>query len=373
MRSRPVSPVHRLMGPVVLAGVIVAFVRCSASDASSPFATGDVDSGTRDGDGNGDSSIPGDAGVASNLPRVLAVVHAADVFDFRVCFATSNTADGATFDVLDGNPLPEDPQHPMPQANYPGIGRGNGAIVTPDLPTSNRTFVIPFLIDALALTKHAGDDCKKILECSGIACIQSPSERVKLPGLDSADLAGGGTRLLAVRGSGATLAMTVIHVDGAAAGGVGIGGQLAHLAPTLPRLVATYGAADGGVSLGSATFGTAGPAIRTLTRPDDAKGMGQYGSQGIALALAGPEDGGVDAGPTSPFYFSSLAAIQQASDPALPPNELFKPGANYVFVVTGDPTVPKTIDGGANPDYAGRGLHVIAIRSSAPPGDGGAL
>jgi hypothetical protein len=373
MRSPVASVLHRLVGPSVLSAVIVAFVRCSATgdSTSSIGPTGGGDAGTNESDTG--FKLPGDSGTAPSLPRVLAVVHAADIFDFRVCFATSSTADGATFDVIDGNPLPDDPLRPMPQANYPGIGRGNGAIVAPEI-ASGSAFVIPFLVDAFVLTKHAGDDCKKILGCSGVACVQSPTERVKLPGIPSADLLGGGTRLLAVRGSGATLAMTVIRVDGMPAPAPAIGGQLAHLAPTLPRLAATYGAADGGgASLGSAAFGAAGPSNLGLTRPDDVKGMDLYGSMGVALSLAGSPDGGTDAGSSAPFFFSSLAAIQQASDPSLPPNELFKPGASYVFVVTGDPTVPKTIDGGANPDYPSHGLHVIAIRSSAPVGDGGAF
>jgi hypothetical protein len=363
MKAHAASIAHRILGATVLAAVVVVFVRCGSSDAASSFTGpggGVPDSGKNDSDA--ELQAP-DASTGSALPRVLAVMHAADTFDFRVCFATSSTADGATLDVLDGNPLPDDPQHPMPQANYPGIGRGNGAIVAPNLP-SGPGFVIPILIDALALTTHAGEDCKKLLACSGTACIKA-SERAKLPGLSGNDLSGGGTFLLAVRGSGATLAMTAIRASGAPSSGSNLGGQLAHLAPTLPRLAATYGAADGGVSLGTATFGTVGPQKVTLPRPDDANGMDLYGSRGVALSLA-PADAGADASTNAPpFFFSSLAEIQQASDPSLPPNELFKAGASYLFVVTGDPNVPKTVDGGANPDFPSRGLHVIALPASA--------
>jgi hypothetical protein len=367
---------HRLLGASILAAVVVVFVRCGSSDDSTGATFGGGDSGANEVNDT-TSPAPDGGKVGTAMARVLAVVHAADAFDFRVCFATSDDEQGTTFDVIAKSPLPDDPRRPMPQANYPGIARGNGAVVDPAFEGTG-AFVIPFLVNALSLTTHPNQDCKALLSTcgGGSSCLKSPADFVKLPALPRSTFDANGTTLLAVTGSGATLGMKGIPLDGFPPAAPAMGGQLAHLAPTLARLVATYGAPDGGgVPLGRASFGEASAPSASLPRPADGA-MDLFGTRGVALANVASSDAGDDAsiGSTLPFFFASLAEIQQASDPSLPPNELFRPGVGYVFVVVGDPAVSKSLgDGGANPDWAGRGLHVIAIRSSAPEVDAGPL
>jgi hypothetical protein len=357
------SLARRAVGGSLLAATVVVFVRCSdmASTEASDFG-GDGGNGS---DGNENPVTQGDAGAsdAADLPRVLIVAHAStDAFDFRLCFGLSDSSDGANAQIVPIAPVPDDPKSPMPQANYPGIARGNGAIVDPDLGPAaalSSKFVVPYLVNAFSLATRPAASCKELFECSGKACIQSPGDFVKLPAVAATSFMAGGTRLLGVVGAGTAIKMKEIALDGRSAGSA-MRGQFAHLS-TLGQMTARYGTLDGGadgsVSLGAASFGEVGsPTAASIAPPT----MAGFGSTGITFSAGSAGDAG------AVLLRASLAEIQQASDPSQPPDEFYKNDRNYVFVVVGDPAVPKTIDGGApNPEYAARGLHVVAVRSSA--------
>ncbi|MDB4994898.1 MAG: hypothetical protein JWM74_2330, partial [Myxococcaceae bacterium] len=143
-----------------------------------------------------------------------------------------------------------------------------------------------------------------------------------------------------------------------------ISSQFAQLSSAIGNVTARYGSLDGGVdsgvSLGSATFGAVGSPTGASIAPP---AMAAFGSSGITITSV---DGGA-------LLKSSLAEIQQASDPSHPPDDFYKNRTSFVFVLVGDPATPSKIDGGSNPEYGARGLHIVALRSSATVVDGGNL
>jgi hypothetical protein len=149
--------------------------------------------------------------------------------------------------------------------------------------------------------------------------------------------------------------------------------QVAHLSPALAvtdggTVSVTYGPLDAGLSqtLGAALqLGRIGP-LSSLTLPAS---PADYTNDGVTVALVASD------GTVAQSLWLPLATVARLSDPSQLPESLFHSPANYLFAVVGDPTAPEQLtlpDGGPNPAYDGRGLHVVAIPTTdPPPGDGG--
>ncbi len=373
--------VRGVLAAIAIGGALSTFVHCGSLDSAT--ASGfDGDAGGGDDaslgpDGGRDASADG-----GGAPTVLVVVHASpDLYDFRVCFGASTSADGlgATFDP-NAIPWPYDDAHPMASSNYAGIAVGGGATLPREITTDGR-YVVPYLIDAhqLAMSSSPTAKCNTRVgpQCvpnSGL-CLKT-SDFVQLPAIPSSMIEGGGTRVLAIVGcktpgaaacgtelSGvlhaATLPLTTASIMSVDQMSV----QVAHVAVAAGPVVATLDPAlsdAGAIPLSPLGVGPKNGAIANVPQTP---GSLDWGSQGVSIRMA--QDAGLR---------MSLADLQRVSDPSVLPSDFFKARGSYVFVLIGDTSATNAlfVDGGLNPKFDGTALHFVAISTepSALP-DGG--
>ena len=326
------------------------------------------------GEGGGDAAGPdGSASDAGVVPSVVLALHASpDLFDFRICLATSTSADGtgATFSA-NVAPWPSDDSRPMPMANYAGVAVGRGAALPREIVPSG-VFVVPYLIDAhqlamsndpkAACSSRVGSGC---VPGSGM-CLKS-SDFVQLPAIPAVTFAGTGAKLLAIVGcltpgraacgaeDNGALHAKVLPLAGDEALSVDqIGVQVAHVALAAGSVVAHVDDTTidaGPLPLDPFNVGPLNGFVMTV--PSD-KSSPLWASEGVSFAIA-------DAG-----LRMSLADMQRIADPSQLPIEFFKAHGAYVFVLVGDPNAANAlyVDGGLNPKFDGTGLHVTAISTS---------
>ncbi len=374
-----VGVVRVISGGAIAAG-IVSVVHCSSSLADGAFAPEGDGGITSDASGFDSGGADAGAGDAGATPSVLVVVHASpDLYDFRLCFGRSTSADGISVD-FDPNavPWPNDDTHPMASSNYAGIPVGGGATLPREIAT-NGPYVIPYLIDAhqLAMTNDPKAHCNARVGPScpprtGV-CLNA-TDYVQLPGIPISTILGGGTRVLAIGGCktpgaavcgtvmGGALHATVLSLAHASVMSVDqIGVQVAHLAVGAGPIVATLDTVDAGsFALDPLQSGPQNGAIVTIP---GTQGSLLWGSQGVSAQLA------ADAG-----LRMSLADLQRISDPSVLPSDYFTAGTSYVFVLVGDKSAANMlyVDGGLNPKFDGTALHFVAISTTPPAApDGG--
>lgn len=338
----------------------------------------------------------GDGGPDSEPPRVEPTEAQFNIFNnspnllpFRLCFKYGQA-------VLDLQPLPSDPEKPMPSSNYPGIGEG--AVVP--LPTISLADLLKdggdrdgkieaFAVRAKLVIDTPGADPKRCpdLVCSHGGCLDKGPDYVSLGQL-SLNL---GTP-------------SALLVTGCPAGGLG-----AALDDT-SVCGANYTPASGNLAARSTPLGTpvnepnGAMLIKLLDVPTDGSRV-TFGSKASSQTLTGgfvshslpgslssfatygvtitpPTDGGVadasdgsvdasfdamvdasgDAGSESAGLFFSLAAIQDLSDPLSQPNEFFVPGA-YVFAILGSEAVGPAINPDGSRNAKPFAMRVVALRT----------
>ncbi len=358
---------------------VSTLVSCG-SDSSTSFAgPSGNDSGTGGGEDGSTTSDAGAGGEGGASPSLTLLVHAsADADDFRICFGTTDNADGgAAVPVLPLAPLPDDATHPMPRTNYPGVPAGGGVVLKAAFGGA-KTYLVPYLVNAETLaTKStlAGKTCDQIFCGSGASCLKS-TDYDTLPPIATTSVAGGGTRVLVVTGCRAgtsvparcgpgydpatgNLALRMLPLDAVpTSGATKIGVQIAQVAPVLGSVAVSYGALDGGTSLGTVAYGTVAP---PTALPSD-RPTSDPAFESTGLRVTELSDGGASGAP----YTMSLAAVATASDPTQVPGDYFAGGKNYVFVLIGDPAYPA--------DDAGtqlvRGFHAIALATTPTKASG---
>lgn len=325
-------------------------------------------------------------------PHAKAIlVHASpDLPAVRVCLAIGSKADGSDAVIV---PLPPLPDRTVSPAPYPGLFPGTGGAL-PDLGFDlSGKVVVPYVLLAEPLASDARTDagpppfnCAELLNPGGDASLTAGSF-LKLPPVAAGTFASGKTKLVAVTGcianepKGSALCgasynvlqgnvgLTVFDLDRAAlASASQVGLQVAHLSAP------TEGEIQGGPSVGIAAglagpldaaagdafvepvaigvhYGEIGPSTATRV------GLASVDETLFAINVLSPDGGVPLAGfgvPLSLVYTATTGQVSGASS-------YFATGANYTFVVVGDPAEPAFLDAGGLPVFNGRTLHFLAF------------
>jgi hypothetical protein len=346
----------------------------SLPDSSSPSPDAGVptgrDSGTVDSGAPSDAAISLDAAnadvMAPNAPTtILAVNASANLFPFRVCFGRGTS-------VIDLPPYPNDPTHPMPETNYPGVPVG-GAALLPPVQLSGT--VTPYVVSTVRLATDSTSSCAVKLcpnqsmpggDCVGV------SEWAALPPIT---LPPGATVALAVQGCLPFASAPGKVVTNAQCGLGYEGSPMGNLTATLTTLFPPVGGSvDGGIALHVAQLSPSS-ADASLTYVDptiDASVAlpayplaGSLGTFTVPLSEAGVLAASfVTASTPGGTLTESVGAIQFFQAPASNPETYFTAPGPYFTALVGDATdasAPANLaDGAPNPAFDGYGLHVIA-------------
>jgi hypothetical protein len=365
------------MGGAMLAG-ISACGSAASSNVLGPSSAYDAGAAADGALGSVDSSLPtvasdgggfgGDSGgtlVPPSPTTILAVHASANLYDFRLCFGLD---DGGIVPVP---AYPDDPAHPMPETNYPGVPVGGAALLPPILfgGESVTAYVVPaYYLQSQGYVAGANEPTcdvliPKYLKPQNVEYFALPP--VPLP-------SSGGTIVLAVEGCGAGAALTAGSVAQCGASFVAGTANLTALAGALAAEDAgawTVQLADLSPSLDP---GDGGPALSYVDPTIDASiPLAAPPSSLTAAPMTVPlSEAGVTAayfviGPSSSSPLTqSLAEIQYFQAPASDPFTYFSAPTTYFVAVVGDATdaaAPVSLpDGAANPAFDGHGLHVIA-------------
>ena len=340
---------------------------CSMDGESAMLADGSRGPSGPPGEGRDPPASGGDAPGAPTATGVV-IVHSAAFPPFRLCFENS----------LDLVPQPD--SKIMPQANVVGVEVGSVVRIDP-LAAPGKVYVI----HERAVRFQPNVTCRELLGGGTAGLILNgayhEANRIDTPlGQDRVQVlaltgCGGGPFIEAV---GATsdscgpdwdvtsgnLFANVIDLPTTPQGATetSIPVQLVNLAPAIQ---AQLGSATLEVTFGD--LSTAGKLPTTVaSRPPllepsqqvnlnvDQTDIQVYGTHGFRIEAV--EDGGAPK-----FSFSqSLAAVQDLSSPTDIPTTYYRVASNYALLLTGDPSVPATLDDGApNPDR--RRVQLLAV------------
>ncbi len=334
-------------------------------------------------DGSTDAIVE-DAGQRAKV----VIVHAApDVPAIRVCFAVGTKADGSDVAIVPLPPLPDQVISPQP---FPGIFPGTGGVF-PDLGVDlSAKVVVPYIIFASAVKDDVRSDagppklgCSELLS-NGPNSLPGTAY-FKLPLLLAGTFGTGKTLLLAATGclpndtQGAALcgagydttlgnvALKRYELDRAVtASGSQIGVQVAHLSsPVEGKLQGPVNAALIGPVDASAGDAFVEPFANNVHFGDLAP------KPAAAVALADPLQTALFASVQNPDSGAPLANVvvplsvvyQTTTGQSSGADQYFKTGANYAFVIVGDPTEPTFLDAGG---FNGKSLHFLAFPSDPP-------
>ena len=407
-----------LPGVTVGIGALLGLTRCGA-DLGAGADEMATPSGAYDGGAEADASpdrdanktpdadpisIDGssDAGLVDQYvegrPTQLHVVHASpNLFEFRVCFEV----DGA---VLHEHPLPSDPNHPIPMANYPGVPVGGSVFFDSlkELLGANFLTVAPILVratdvDVVESVPGGGAAylCDDLVGSTPGTGRLAESDIVRLPPIQSNEVLQSPVELYVIHGclagqtddpgsaprcgtnweetSGNIDARIVSMSPMAPTGDYLPTLQVAHLSPSLDAIAQANGAAGLSVRFGAIDNPNAGNVIAdstalwsvTLVEPNRFSlpaTLAEYGTQGMTAEVEANET-------TVASASVSLGDIQAFSVPEPLPDAFFGATDAFVLLVLGDASgasTPVTVDGNANPAFDGKGLHFLVIPTGEP-------
>jgi hypothetical protein len=379
-----------------LTGVAVACSAGSFNSGAVPFADGGSpalsDGGSypaSDGGGGSDSGVPGTSEDASPgdsgavfAPIPLLAVHAsANLYDFRLCFGVLA---GGVSSILPVPAYPDDPSHPVPETNYPGVPVG-GAAMLPALALAG-TQVTPYVVRAQLLdklgylsTNVAEPTCDQLICTGGSNCLTAQLDYFPLAPV-TVSPSGGAPLVLAIEGcgpSGVGAASIAQCGPGYTTSSGNLSAQVAQVAP--PSALADGGGSwtiqPADLSPSFAAFASDDGGSPTLTYVDPTTDASvalsvAAGSINVASSAVPLSDAGV----TSAYFTvgssltQSLVSIQYFQAPSSDPYTYFTAPVTYFTAILGDATdaaAPASLlDGAANPAFDGHGLHVIAYPTS---------
>lgn len=422
MRSR--NWINLALATAALTAATIPFVvtGCSGddetpgSDAGTDSSTKSDSSTTTDGatsDGatstDGGTTDSGDGAVAAERARVT-IVHAASgaTPPVRICFATGQMADGSDQAMSPLPPLPYDDSDPSRliggASGFPGLPPGSGGAL-PKLPTDPATIAISaYVLDATNTTVKAlkkstfANDPKTCADLIGPkgqgGLLTLNTHYWRLPTIPKGALANEKSYLVALTGCPSTpgtpgvcgkaadggtptypnFGAVLAELDRTAHTTGKLNAQVANMSTALEATIAPSSiTAAGFTSLPGADAGTIplGTSIQ-LGKVAGATAVGTATVADLTSKYAfffqtslGGGDGG--AGPnTVALPLTTIEKLSTGKDPASP-STYFANDKNYTFIILGDPTAPPlVVDGGANPNYNGHGVHVIAVPNDPP-------
>jgi hypothetical protein len=288
-------------------------------------------------DASADGSFLSDAHIASphlvvvnGLDKALGALNDTDV---RICLGSGPS----------DRPLPEDPSHPVPLSNYPGIPLGGGVDLG-DYPLPQTIYVI-----AANLQKDnypggpAQVGCNEILSTGPTG---KPYLTVSVPD------APGPNRLVVLlddtSDAGATAVATLLDeaTYGPSDGGTTVYAQVGAFGPwtTQPITVDVLDSSDASTPLALFDAGSVSP---TTSVPVE---ISPYAGLSLRFSSAGATPGQL---------VQSFQEIQSVSDPTTSGSVFYGQRANYLFLLLG---APGSADAAAPPpSFEDRGLHIVAI------------
>lgn len=380
---------------VATVGLVLATLIACGSESNE-----NDDAGYDGGSPSGTSSsggVFGDGG-RTEQARGVILVHGAAFPSMRVCFS--------------GYPeLPPQPDRDvLPQANILGIDTGGLVRLGPMTKPPGEIYVIPQKVKAVvgATEKSCGEYIKNGAENFEYYKVQSPGldrpigvdeaeviaivgcgptvflgqlglKEKDCPNFDSEEAHAGGTFeakvLTLTKTTTATdkqLPMTLINLSA----------KLSELAPSGQELDVTFGDFDAGATAKLATDVPAKAALfaenESVTLDVDQSTEATFGMFGFRIAYR-DADGTASALDAGGFVVDqSLATIQESSRSTSNPTSYYVASSNFAFFLLGDPSVrPVFADGGTNPYYARRAVHMLAVpvrddSYSTPLADAGA-
>jgi hypothetical protein len=359
---------HRraLFAFVALASLATGTVAACGADSAGSGASGTVDAGSSDSGTSVDAgTVPAPIGIANGV----ILLHAAAFPAFRLCFENYPELRAQPDATL------------MPRSNGVGVEIGTAVRIPPldrapgkvyvfnqkkvvatrgdsadpscghllDPGTTTKNFEY---LEAGEITTPIGTGSVTVLAITG--CGNDPY--LGLLGLDSSecDPPWDGR-------DGSLKARTLTLVPGSARTEKELPVQLFHLSSVLEKqregqtLSVSFGELDASGALAQrvadapALFDASAP----VTLPLDPSSQSVYKTHGFRIAYGGAGSGvSID---------QSLASLQELSSPDSLPGPYFAVAERYALLLLGDPRIPRTIDGGANPAFPLRSVHLVAV------------
>jgi hypothetical protein len=353
----------RSLGWSTVAGALVAgttallAVGCSSAEGFSGPSSA-YDGGL---DGASDSAVSD--GGAPRAPN-LVVVHASpELWAFRVCLADSATRSGTELPRSIA-PWPSDPSHPAPMSNFPAVALGTGALWS-DITVPTKSYVIPYLVDALQLANSPTQDDKPcdMLACTGGSCLEN-SAWVALDAIDAETFTSSRAMLLAITGCPKA-------TGSVAECGPTYDPSTGNLAATWTPLTDVSTSDTTAVQLAQLSLNFGAATVTSAYAGDASLASAlPYGNVATSALLPVPLPSDPSAYATDTLTATgdagaltlSLADIARLTDPSLLPSTLFAPSSNILIGIVGDPSATVAqIDAGGGAPYDGHGLHMIAV------------
>lgn len=377
---------------LALAGLAVTSVGgalaigCTGDDTT-PAVLPDAGNDQNVPDTGNDVVIPpadgGDAAVPENA-KVIVVHASPDVPAVRICFALGLKADGSDGVIAPIAPIPDSLANA--QQPFPGLFPGTGGAL-PDLGIDLSTKALtPYVMIASKISTDvkptdggsAPVACDTLIEGDG--GLTANVDFLKLPTIPAGALAKDSTLLLAATGCLPKAADPTASVARCGSswnentGNVGLqafvldrkvtdqakmGAQVAHLSSPVEGLLQ----AGSTVGVNTALFDSVADASVSLTMGQkfgelkpataSAHALANASTGAFVVTVNNPTDGGA-ALVTVPVPLPTVAQLSTGVADA----GYFQNGANYTFVILGDPTAPSFIDAGV---FNGYSLHVLAF------------
>jgi hypothetical protein len=393
MRTRRMERRDAALRVLGLAATLIAItVSCSVANVEGPGAgvgedggfqvppdsgVGESSGGGSSGGGSSGSGSGGqgadagaDAGAAVSLPTSILAVHAsANLYDFRLCFGFAGGGP-----ILPFPAYPDDPTHPMPETNYPGVPVG-GAALLPTIALPNAPLAV-YVIPAYYLQSQGYVAGANEPTCDDLILNVLDKQNVEYFTIPAVTLPpGGGAVVIAIEGCAAGMGVAAGSVAQCGASFSATTGNLSALAGALVSSPDDAGAWTMQLAELSPSFGEEAGTGAALTYIDP--------TIDASIPLAAPESSisassvtvPLDEAGVSSAYFvigpssstpvaESLASIEYFQSPSSNPFTYFSARAAYFVAIVGDATdaaAPASLpDGAPNPAFDGHGLHVIA-------------
>lgn len=332
-----------------------------ACGAQLPPQTGPGGDDGGGGGGNGDGSMGGpDAGMTPpnpNGPFRPALVFVNGLV--KGTATTSLTLSDVRFCIENVTPHPLPDDHPMPLANYPGVGVGQGVDLGPlqGLPTGTVTLDV---FNAQDLSSDASWTSTR-LDCPAITCDPTSGPPCRAHVSLQVDLAQAVNLVVLTDDSQQqSVKLSTTPLDGTYTGTPSkLRAQVADFAGwhAGDEVTADFGqlppqSAPTAVLSTSLGTGTPSPTATLDVLNESYEGYGVWVTQ-------------VSDGAPGDTFAQSLGSIQWVSDPITAPSTFYDIRENFALLLVGDPNNRLLSTNGRDPAFDGRALHFVAVPFAA--------
>ena len=361
-------------------GAVAAFAAVGWACDGDTTPANHFDSGS-DATVDGALDAPSDAPPTPTRAKIIAIHGSPDVPAVRVCFGVGFQNDGSDSVIAPLQPLPEKALTGQP---YAGLFPGTGGVF-PDFGLDiSQKAITPYVIVASKLASST-QNCDALLGTDA-GTLTAGVDYFKLPTIKNGTFTNDTTLALVATGclpqsvdpaatavvcggdyntTSGNVAIKIFSLDRVVASAQGFGAQFVH--------ASSAAAGEFGVAYGSGD-------LTAALHPFADGGVDQTIASGVKLgeiqpkpaaALAAPDVNQTallvtvqgDAGALVSAPFPLPLVYEVTTGQATGATAYFAPGANYTFVLVGDPAAPTLLDGGA---FNGYSLHALAFPNDPP-------